>query len=223
MAILRSDSRCYFNNKLITKAYLGTTQIIPSYIPGPTVSNTFIGGIAKLGGTGDNAPILTAAELATTLGISESIIQGFKVVGEDVECVILENFSLPSVCFQNNENIIFFNSHNVTSIGANAFRSCASLTSVDFPLVTSVGGGSFWDCTSLVAINILLCKALGLNLLNNYVFRDISLNSTINSNIYLKTVKSGEPDDDLLYAYNSRNATINFYDDEGNFVETYNP
>lgn len=51
-------------------------------------ANTFIGGIAKQGGTGVNAPIDTPSKLATKLGINASRITGFKVIGDDVNCQV---------------------------------------------------------------------------------------------------------------------------------------
>lgn len=57
--------------------------------------NTFIGGIAKLGGTGVNATINTKALLASKLGISESRISMFLVSGNDVSCRISGNYALP--------------------------------------------------------------------------------------------------------------------------------
>lgn len=275
------------------------------------VPNTFIGGIAKLGRAGYNAPILTAAQLANTLGISESIIKGFKVVGEDVQCVLGEGVSIKSVAFRSNENLTYIDSNMIVAIGSSsflqcsnlnsvnlpfvtiitlaAFKQCSSLYSVDFPLVTSINdsafdlcsnlysanfplatmvdsnafylcsnlysvnlplatiingnafhmcsslysinlpsadrlrNGVFYGCTSLNLIDIKRCKFLSNTTSSNIVFENISLNAVINTNILLATVNDGEPDGDLLYAYTSRNATINFYDDDGIFVETYNP
>jgi hypothetical protein len=44
---------------------------------------------------------------------------------------------------------------SVTSISANAFNGCSSLTSIDIPSgVTSIGVGAFYYCTSLTSIDI---------------------------------------------------------------------
>ena len=74
--------------------------------------NTFIGGIAKLGGTGVNAPINTTALLATKLGIAENRIRAFKVVGDDVEFYIKDNYAVTAFGAVNavdaNQNITYY-------------------------------------------------------------------------------------------------------------------
>lgn len=48
-----------------------------------------------------------------------------------------------------------FNGLPVTAIGAEAFRDCSEITSVDMPdSITSVGGSAFRDCTKLTAVDL---------------------------------------------------------------------
>jgi len=51
-------------------------------------------------------------------------------------------------------------------------------------------------------------------------FTETKLNFTINVHIDLLTINSGTPDVALLWAKNNRNAKVNFYDDNGNYVST---
>lgn len=250
------------------------------------VPNTFIGGIAKLGGTGANAPILTAAELASRLGISVNIIKGFRVVGEDVECRIMQEYTAQGYAFGHqfpidaNQNITFFHDieNKCISGGLRIFGNCQNLTSVFLNGFINNGdstnGGNFDNCiklshcemdslrflrgyyffrntkisilnlnnletitknagltgnnfqnmTELTLLSAKKLKQIGDSPSVNYSnFSGIKLNATIEVHIDLATANNGDIDADLLSAYNSRNATINFYDDDGNFVETYNP
>jgi hypothetical protein len=55
----------------------------------------------------------------------------------------------------------------VTSIGANAFRSCTLLTSVSIPnSLTSIGNESFWGCTGLTSVSI----GSGVTSIGDYAF-----------------------------------------------------
>ena len=55
----------------------------------------------------------------------------------------------------------------ITSIGRNAFKGCASLVSADFPLVASIAEDAFHDCTSLESVSFPLVTSIGNNAFNN--------------------------------------------------------
>lgn len=101
--------------------------------------NTFIGGIAKTGGTGVNLPINTPASLASKLGISVNRISGFRIVNNDVECRITGAYELGIFLGGNNtkdpadanQNITFFHDlDNLVTASRTSFHKCNSLTSV---------------------------------------------------------------------------------------------
>lgn len=64
---------------------------------GKATPNTIIGGVGSV--------ITTKSALATKLGISESIIQGFKIVGSDIHCKITSNYSIGVNTFNSDVNI----------------------------------------------------------------------------------------------------------------------
>ena len=51
----------------------------------------------------------------------------------------------------------------VTDIGISAFYSCASLTSVSFPKVTHINPSAFYSCTSLTSVSFPKAKEIGLS------------------------------------------------------------
>lgn len=115
--------------------------------------NTFIGGIAKQGGIGVNAPIYTPSKLANKLGIAVIRISGFKVVGNDVACRIRGYYSLPSFGFGNgagaNQNITSFidEGNLVTSIdGIYGFRNCKNLEAIKLNRI-GTASSIFRSCT----------------------------------------------------------------------------
>ena len=54
-----------------------------------------------------------------------------------------------------------FNDDALTSIGDNAFRMCAALTSIDLPNVTSIGADAFSGCAALTSANIPNVTSIG--------------------------------------------------------------
>ena len=67
-------------------------------------------------------------------------------------------YSVTDIGVCNNPNIDILNTFNnlpVTSIGASAFSSCASLETISIPnTVTSIGNSAFYNCTSLTSVVI---------------------------------------------------------------------
>ena len=57
----------------------------------------------------------------------------------------------------------------VTSIGVDAFHSCANLTSVSLPNVTSIGTNAFYNCTNLTSVSLPNVTSIGVNAFSNCV------------------------------------------------------
>lgn len=89
--------------------------------------NTIIGGVA---GT-----ISSKSALATKLGISESIIKRFEIVGSDVQAHISSDYSIVGSAFASNTSITSYNDmdSHCTSFGSNAFNGATNLANVYAP------------------------------------------------------------------------------------------
>lgn len=98
--------------------------------------NTFIGGIAKQGGTGVNEPIDTPWKLSQKLLIDVNRISGFRVIGDDVECRIRESYGITDFGGGSqataNQNITSYIDEDslATSASLNSFRNCKQLTNL---------------------------------------------------------------------------------------------
>lgn len=287
--------------------------------------NTIIGGVA---GT-----ISTKSALATKLGISESIITRFEIVGSDVHCNISSNYTLPNNCFDHDATITSYIDYDgkmyVPTIVRNFFQYstieylylasatilpscsyCYNLTEIYAPNVVKLESGAVRNCTALTIMNVglltyidgyamnyiiatpdispdvafygtnpiaytkyvhlefnmtslpqspftnlSLCKSIKLpNLVtvtnnnsffanwssvelievmalktfgsavysnaNNTGFPGIKMGCLIKANIHMATANAGNPHQAFLYAKNTRGATVEFYDDAGNYVST---
>jgi len=146
--------------------------------------------------------------------------------------------TLGNAVFFNNEKITSIIAPKVQSIGEGCFKGMNKVKNFDFPeLITlnsaSVGGntGTFENCTLLENINLpklrtvtgyRLCSSctslktfyaplltqLGISSQNNSNFSSIKNGATITVSIATQTIDSGAPDGDLVYASESRGATI---------------
>lgn len=160
--------------------------------------NTFIGGIAKQGGTGVNAPIDTPWKLSQKLGISVDRITGFKVIGDDVYCKIKGTYTLPESVFGDlnsnslaNQNITsFIDDDNLVSgfVGnGHTFSRCMNLQELKLNGVVSVNSvGIFRQCTN----PNLTVEMLGLKNVSGNFFSQLA--NTFNQTKYssLSTIES---------------------------------
>jgi hypothetical protein len=126
--------------------------------------------------------------------------------------VLLETINLPELLtitmtsFQN-ETLACFNSVKASVLS--------------FPKLTGITGAyTFYGTTNTGIIYIPKCNTLGNTAGFDQLFNYLKTGCSITVNIALQTNNSGAPDGDLLYAKNTRNAIINFYDDAGNYVTT---
>ena len=117
--------------------------------------NTFIGGIAKTGGTGVNSIIDTPAKLALKLGIHAGRVKKFKIVGDDVSCSISNSYTLKvnafgSVDSGSNANIKSFNDigGKVSALDSFCFYG-TSIEDVVVNAATSCGSRVFDNCSFL--------------------------------------------------------------------------
>ena len=109
------------------KGFKNSIPLITSGTPAPAiVSNTFI--------EGKGVSITTASALATLLGINEVDINGFNLNGNDIDCEIVVNYSLPVDVFKDDAEITKFRdiAGKVTSASlANVFENADNLTEIE--------------------------------------------------------------------------------------------
>ena len=71
-----------------------------------------------------------------------------------------------------------YTNDRVTSIRANAFRECTSLTSADFPAVTDIKNYAFQDCTSLTSADFTAITYIGVSAFFGCSLASLILRST---------------------------------------------
>lgn len=198
-----------------------------AYGQNSSTPNTFIGGVS--------AVISTATILASTLGILESRILGFTIIGSDIQCRIKGTYAIPITYFlfpstityyddvdglvsnpgyvRSYTNLHTWNTPNAITIGLFFGRECPLLTVANFPNATSVTGSAFYS-SNCSTFNLNSALTLGTTIDSpgtaDSVFYLIPTGSVINVPIALATVNSGTPDTDLVYAVSSRSATVNY-------------
>lgn len=153
--------------------------------------NTFIGGIAKTGGTGVNEPIDTPWKLSQKLGVAVNRISGFKVVGDDVECRIRGSYSLPSGVFGGssvalaNQNITsYIDEENLCTSGAGSnFRNCQELTSVKFKAWTAFYNYQFTNCVKLADVDVVWDNITSFNAIECFKNTNISGVMILNASV----------------------------------------
>lgn len=311
--------------------------------------NTIIGGVGSV--------ITTKSALATKLGISESIIKRFEVVGNDVHCIITDFYYIPVNCFSGDTSITSFIdidglaynqvgnfrdstikyaelrrvgpnqlqancfsgselehlvTPHITQFDSNALDDCSFLHTIDAPLATlaltqsvrntpnlaytnfklkELGTGSFLNSSAVLDLsevhtiqnssltngnypslhmplltnvntsispwnssyitsakfdvlenipnsnNMFLgwtnCDSIEMKKLKvygafaagggtpaQYGFSNLKMGCNIKVHEDLLTANAGAPHEAFLYAKNTRGATVEFYDDAGNYVST---
>lgn len=145
---------------------------------GTNKPNTIIGGVAST--------IPTRAALATKLGISESLITRFKVVGNDIQCKIIDNYTIPSNCFLNDTSITSYldKQGKVTNVNNYSFENTSNLKEISFINAVYFGQGvfknsgllevlqplpavslnnTFENCSDLISVNAGLANGTWLN------------------------------------------------------------
>jgi len=140
--------------------------------------------------------------------------------------------------FRNCLAMTSFNFPEVTTIDDSAFLDCRFVQGYDFPKLTTINtvsntnngtfnrnyamtsfnapalldilgtGRCFFDSISLVSFYAPLLRTLGNAGTSSNNFTNIKLNATITVSIALETINAGSPDGDLVYAKNTRAATI---------------
>ena len=94
--------------------------------------------------------------------------------------------------------------------GTQSFADCTSLVNLDLPSLLGCAVLVFDNCSSLETLNIPKCTNLGNGVNNNNVFLNIKLGCVINIDSSRETCDGGAPDGDLVYAINTRGATVNY-------------
>lgn len=173
----------------------------------PVTTNTEIGGVAST--------ISTPALLAAKLGILESRISNFSIVGSDIQCRITGSYGIPVSAFANNSNLTYFTDLEgvVTSLGASSFSNQTTtnvLKSVYFPNATFIGNSCFYTANfgspTMDYIYIPRCISLGTSVGIDGVFSNDG-NPILRLYIHpsLAINNSGLPDGDLT----ANNKTVN--------------
>ena len=81
--------------------------------------NTFIGGVS--------ATINSISILASLLGISTAKIRGFKILGSDISCFVVDEYYLPGDLFKNRTDIKYWKDNKAFSINNGTFQNCTNL------------------------------------------------------------------------------------------------
>lgn len=192
-------------------------------------ANTFLGGI------GIN--VTTPALLAPLLGISAINIKKFRLIGNDIECRISNNYSTPTNAF-NNTNGRFLTyfldpEGKVTNLGNNSFKTVTNLMSeLYFPgIITQTGGTIMQDALGTSLFNIPNCTSLPSALFGNWnglgkvcrfdsvvsyngtpatidVFVGNNVRATVYANTFCQTNNSGGVDADLQAVIDNVNGNV---------------
>lgn len=147
----------------------GTSQLAfqaaKTIIPGPTSqiavsADTYVGGMITVQGD-DNL-------------VASNIVSGKSIFGVVGTATVDDEGGTGVVDEIIARTITTYTNNRMTSIGACAFRSCTSLTAIDFPVCTSIGSSAFKNCTGLTSVNFPACQTIGA-----YAFQDCNCLTTV--------------------------------------------
>lgn len=176
---------------------------------GKSAPNTIIGGVGSV--------ITTKSALATKLGISESIISGFKIVGSDVHFRARDNYNIATDCFNGDlsitkyvdldgrvENIWVrsFQSSSIKNIylpnavfGDFAFAYCSQLINDEYGGVLNynqgflTGGQACLRGTKIPTVNINLADKITLESFHSWIGESINFYGTSIENSAFRTAQ----------------------------------
>jgi hypothetical protein len=119
--------------------------------------NLFIGGVS--------ATINTAAILATRLGVNQSIIKGFRVIGLNIECTIIANYFVGTSAFQNDTSISYYKDDGQFAKGISnfCFSGSSNLSILQIYGLTSFSAGGFPKISGTKIKNLLFPNAINTN------------------------------------------------------------
>jgi hypothetical protein len=188
--------------------------------------NLFIGGVASY----LNTPSLLADKMLifnTSTPFPSTSIKNFTIVGNDINCFVTQDYTLKSVAFGNNVEIIsyldnlrcksalasFAGSNKIQTIELKECVTIAAsfaqldggftdfLTSVILPKCTNASGiRHFTSRTKIDTLYIPLITSLGDTVLNDNVFVSRSGSGKIYANPFLQTSNSGAEEGDIAFA-----------------------
>lgn len=123
--------------------------------------------------------------------------------------------------YMNNSTMIEAENPNINKLYGSHYSGCVKLERAIHDQALSVGQLAFNNCSSIDLISLKKAKSMVATSTPQYVFNNIKTGCLIKVNDFLRTSKTGGlPDDNLTYAKDIRGATVEFYDDAGNYVST---
>lgn len=177
-----------------------------------TLNNSALKGNIILESIGDTANLTTLnQEVFQNTPLLESVNVS-SVVSIPTSINMFYNCGVRTLDFENYQggfagNQIFASMKRITTFKANK-------------TVAITGARTFSESNILDLIEIKKCKDLGTPSEDRQHFRNIKMNCTIRVNDFLRTCNAGNADADLVYAKTQLNATVEFFDDAGNYTST---
>lgn len=195
----------------------------PPLPPGQTF-NTVIGGLGR--------SVTTKTDLATLLGVSETIIDEFELDGVNIGCNFNSTYNIPDNCFNANLDIESYHDYSnyVDEIGFQAFRSATGLNDFTLEGASEAGTFAFYQttirravlpnakifnnvfqgCVLLEYADIRSSDPIGTTASTNNVFTACRDGMELIANITTATNNGGNPDGDVDYVTTTLNGTVTY-------------